>query len=108
LHANPRFAEACSRCGSRDLSVPQPRVPFAFLLVAWLVQGFSGSLLALVSIRFAILLAAAVRSHSEDYETLIIMFVLPVCWVLWALFPNLLRRAIRRVMMRRRDTNIRM
>src|SRR5690349_4041653 len=28
LHANPRSAEVCSQCGSRDLSTPQPRVPF--------------------------------------------------------------------------------
>jgi hypothetical protein len=108
LHANPRFAEACSHCGSRDLSVPQPRVPFAFLLVVVLVQGFTGSLLALVSIRFAILLTAAVRSHSENYETLIVIIVLAVCWFLWTHFPTLLRRAIRRAMMTRKDSNISM
>src|SRR6266481_1646550 len=36
LHVNPRNAEACSRCGSRDLSTPQPKVPFwaTFLLLA--------------------------------------------------------------------------
>ena len=26
LHVNPRFAEVCSQCGSRDLSTPQPKV----------------------------------------------------------------------------------
>src|SRR5690242_753748 len=26
-HRNPRTAEACSQCGSRDLSSPQPRRP---------------------------------------------------------------------------------
>src|SRR5580698_6163326 len=28
LHSNPRSAVVCSQCGSRDLSTPQPRVPF--------------------------------------------------------------------------------
>lgn len=26
LHPNPRSAEICSRCGSRELSTPQPKV----------------------------------------------------------------------------------
>src|ERR1700738_624453 len=28
LHVNPRNAEPCSHCGSRELSLPQPKVPF--------------------------------------------------------------------------------
>jgi hypothetical protein len=28
LHANPRWAEVCSQCGSRELSTPQPKVSF--------------------------------------------------------------------------------
>ena len=28
LHVNPRYAEACSHCGIRELSTPQPKVPF--------------------------------------------------------------------------------
>ena len=27
LHINPRAAQTCSQCGSRDLSSPQPKVP---------------------------------------------------------------------------------
>src|SRR5438552_3410484 len=35
LHVNPRYAEVCSHCGSRELSTPQPKVPFS-----WKVLGF--------------------------------------------------------------------
>ena len=82
LHANPRFAEACSRCGSRDLSIPQPKVPFAFRPAAWLAQGLSGLLLALVSIRFALLLIGVLAAHSEDYETFIFIVVPALSWFL--------------------------
>jgi len=100
LHMNPRFAEACSHCGSRDLSVPQPKVPLAFRLAAWLAQGLTGFFLGLVSIRLAILLVGEVRSHSENYETLIVVVVLAVSWFLWALLLDCLRRAIHRAMKR--------
>ena len=100
LHANPRFAEACSHCGIRDLSVPQPKVPLDFRLAAWLIQGFSGFFLSLVSIRLAILLVGEFRSHSENYETLIVIVVLAVSWFLLALLPDCLRRTIHRTMKR--------
>jgi len=102
LHANPRFAEACSRCGSRDLSIPQPKVPFAFRPAAWLAQGLSGLLLALVSIRFALLLIGVLAAHSEDYETFIFIVVLALSWFLWALVPSFLRRLIHRALKWRR------
>lgn len=28
LHVNPRAAKICSECGSKDLSTPQPTIPF--------------------------------------------------------------------------------
>ena len=30
LHPNPRGAEVCARCGSRELSTPQPKIPLSF------------------------------------------------------------------------------
>ena len=102
LHTNPRFAEACSRCGSRDLSIPQPKVPFAFRLAASLAQGLSGLLLALVSIRFALLIVGVIDAHSEDYETFIFIVALTLSWFLWALLPNFLRQLIHRALKERR------
>lgn len=102
LHANARFAEACSRCGSRDLSTPQPKVPFDFRLAAWLAQGLSGLLLAFVSIRFAPSVIGALRARSGDYETFIFIVALALSWFLWALLPNFLRRLIRRTLKARR------
>ena len=30
LHPNPRGAEVCSQCGSRELSTPQPKIPMSW------------------------------------------------------------------------------
>src|SRR4029077_19548441 len=50
LHVNPRLAEACSQCGSRDLSVPQPKVPTIWRFLAMLAQAISGLVLLCVSV----------------------------------------------------------
>jgi DNA-directed RNA polymerase subunit RPC12/RpoP len=38
LHVNPRLANACSSCGSRVLSTPQPKVPIRWRVAQWVVQ----------------------------------------------------------------------
>ena len=38
LHANPRGAEVCARCGSRELSTPQPKIPMIWRLLAIMVR----------------------------------------------------------------------
>src|SRR4051794_27941094 len=43
LHANPREAQVCSECGSRDLTTPAPKPPFwlyPFLMFFSLLSGF--------------------------------------------------------------------
>jgi hypothetical protein len=43
MHANPRFAEVCSQCGSRDFSIPQPKVSLAWRIGAVLVRILLGA-----------------------------------------------------------------
>ena len=51
-HVNPRTAEVCSECGSRDFSTPAPKVPLWLMPALWAVKLFPGVLLLLVSILF--------------------------------------------------------
>src|SRR5216684_2914579 len=37
-HVNPRHAEVCSQCGSRDLSTPQPKVSWWWKVVALVLR----------------------------------------------------------------------
>ena len=38
LHVNPRGADVCSKCGSRELSTPQPKIPSSLRLLALFVR----------------------------------------------------------------------
>src|SRR5438445_562240 len=54
LHVNPRSAEACSQCGSRDLSIPQPRIPLLWPFVAALTQAVFGFFLLTLSLSVSV------------------------------------------------------
>lgn len=99
LHANPRLAEACSRCGSRDLSLPQPRVPFAWRLLALLAYALSGLALVFLSVSIGQRALDVLIGHSRIYGPLlsIALFLMPG-WFLWSLLPIFLRRMIYRAL----------
>jgi len=97
LHANPRTAEACSHCGSRDLSVPQPKVPIPWLFLAVLAQAVSGLLLLSLSIPLtAVFLNDLSRRSAPPDRLLIGMFGLIVLWSLWVMLPDASRWIIHR------------
>src|SRR5260370_37595659 len=50
LYVNPRDAEACSHCGSRELSTPQPKVPFWATILLFFLSLVPGLLLAIFSL----------------------------------------------------------
>src|SRR4051794_25260525 len=50
LHPNPRSAEICSRCGSRELSTPQPKVFFGWRILEWLARMAIGALLIVLAL----------------------------------------------------------
>ena len=92
MHVNPRFAEVCSQCGSRDLSTPQPKVsPWRFVGVV-LVKGLLGVFFVAASL--ALIVAALLRR--EVHEGLIALALLVgVLWFLWSMLPNWFRLFIR-------------
>jgi len=97
LHANPRTAEACSQCGSRDLSIPQPRIPILWGFLAVLVQAVFGLLLLSLSLR---LIAAfrndlATRSAAPD-RLLVGVFIAVILWAFWIMLPDASRWIIHR------------
>ena len=97
LHSNPRTAEACSQCGSRELSVPQPRVLLLWRLLALLIQAVSGLLLLSLSLPVvaAFLDDLSRRSGLPD-RLLGGMFILLVLWSFWIVLPEVSRWMIHR------------
>jgi hypothetical protein len=58
-HPNPRSAQACSQCGSRELSTPQPKVPVWAPFLQFVLSIIPGIIVAIASL--TVLLAAVVE-----------------------------------------------
>jgi hypothetical protein len=102
LHPNPRFAEACSRCGSRDLSTPQPKIPLSWKILAILIQALSGALLMPLSFPVLIELLAQMHNGSRiSVRLLAFALLLSLSWSLWATLPTYMRQFIHQSLNRR-------
>ena len=105
-HMNPRMAEACSRCGSRNLSLPQPRIPLLWRILAVAFLLVIGVCLAAFSSAFAIeVWKSLVASGALSGELVAHGLMLAVLWGLWSILPDCLRIVIRRLLKRRSDDN---
>jgi hypothetical protein len=92
LHANPRGAEVCSKCGSRELSTPQPKIPIALKLLAILVRLALGLLLFYASLSLVI----ALLSSPQFQKALVALGMLLGClWYLWSRLPDWFQDALR-------------
>lgn len=102
-HANPRNAEVCSRCGSRDLSTPQPRVPLGVRLLAFLLSLLPGALLTFFSIVFAVLLIREILTNTRWLCALISLAIVwgLLAWI-WSELPLWFRKLVRRLLQRKR------
>lgn len=102
-HPNPRGAEVCSRCGSRDLSTPQPRVPAHVRLFAFLLTLLPGSLLVLISVVLTLALLHAILTNPQ---WLVPFLFLGMAWVvlawMWSKLPLWFRKSVRRLLERKR------
>jgi len=91
-HANPRTAEVCSTCGSRELSTPGPKVSFVWRIVEFFARVMLGLLMAYVLLAILYVLLAVPTTR----DALIALgILLAVLWFIWEMLPNWLRRLIR-------------
>lgn len=99
LHANPRGAEVCAKCGSREFSTPQPKVPAMWKLLAILVRLGIGVLLVWVTLTF---LVALLRTPQVQQLMVCLGLLLLALWLLWSKLPDWLQDALRRAVTSRR------
>lgn len=97
-HVNPRGVAVCSKCGSRDLSTPQPKVPVGLRLLALLFRLGVG--LALFAATLA-LVVALFRSPQVRQFAFALILLLAVLWGLWSKLPEWLQELLRALMLRR-------
>jgi len=95
LHPNHRSAQACAACGSRDLSIPQEKVPLWFRLLMILSGIAPGILLLLISIFYV---GYFLNHLLTDPSTLLIPMLyglaLGIVWLVWMHIPFFLIRLL--------------
>ena len=104
MHPNPRTAEVCSRCGSHDLSLPQPRVPLWVPILERLASVIPGTFLGLISFIIATALLVAVVQRPAMIAPLVLLAIpLGILWGMWTELPKWFRNAVFKLLKRRRE-----
>lgn len=95
-HLNPRTAEVCSECGSRDLSTPAPRHPLWLRPLLLLLSLLPGVVLALVLVLIAAGLVQQVATNGQIQSQLVILLLLfALLWWLYVHLPKFIQNALR-------------
>ena len=102
-HANPRSAEACSRCGNRDLSTPQPRVPIHIQAAAFLLSLLPGCLATVLGLVVVLLVIRQVFTNPQWLSALLFIAIVwgLLAWM-WSELPLWFRKLARRLLLRKR------
>jgi RNA polymerase subunit RPABC4/transcription elongation factor Spt4 len=105
-HPNPRNAEVCSQCGSRELSMPHPRVALWLVPIVALLSILPGLLLACVTILFLIALVnTLVHSPQTLFQLMLVGLMISFLWYLYMHLPHFLRRLLTRLFTRSKRDN---
>jgi hypothetical protein len=98
-HPNPRSADVCSQCGSRELSTPQPKVPVMWKLLAIIIRLGLGLFLFYVTLSFLV----AVAKTTEFQQGLVAFALLLIAlWLVWSKLPDWLQDILRNLVKRKR------
>jgi RNA polymerase subunit RPABC4/transcription elongation factor Spt4 len=103
LHPNPRSAEICSRCGSRELSVPQPKISLGWRLLEWLMRMFLGVVLLVLILALVFeFLTTLLGTQSGQSGVILLVFLLALLAWIWGKLPEWIRKFIRKRFTKRR------
>ena len=106
LHINPRTAEACSQCGDRDLSVPQPRIPVLWQLLALLTQTVCGLIFLSLSLPLIVAFLGDLATRSRVPDGLLVgLFIVIILWAFWTMLPDFSRWMIHRSLIKKSDSH---
>jgi RNA polymerase subunit RPABC4/transcription elongation factor Spt4 len=100
-HPNPRSAEVCSQCGSRELSTPHPHVPLWLAPLVALLSTLPGIVLLGVTLLFLVgFVNALVGNQQLLFQFMLVGLMLAFLWYLYMHLPAFLRRFISRLFQR--------
>ena len=92
-HPNPRSAEVCSQCGSRELSTPQPRISVWWKVLEFLAQVVFGVFLVYLTLAGFVALL-----KTPQFQNALIVFgiLIGLLWWVWSVLPEWFRKLVRR------------
>lgn len=97
LHPNPRDAAVCSECGSRDLTTPQPKLPFWLRPLLVVLSVLPGIVLLGLSVLFLVQYVYILIVHpSLQFPYMLLGLVLGLLWLLYMELPRFFRNKARR------------
>jgi hypothetical protein len=92
-HPNPRTAEVCNQCGSRELSTPHPKVSFWMASLLTVLSVFLGVMLLLLSVVFLLGFLQMLLSNQQlMFQFMLIGLLIGFLWWLYMQLPRFLRR----------------
>jgi hypothetical protein len=95
-HLNPRNAEVCAQCGSRDLSVPAPRLALWLRPVLFCLSLVPGIVLALLLVMVAVGIVDGIATYGRLQAQLVVLFiVLALLWWIYIHVPKFIQNALR-------------
>jgi len=101
-HLNPRSAEVCSLCGSRDFSTPAPKAPLWLVPLLWLLKFVPGILLLVGSVFFFLTFLRVLLSDPRLlFPFLCLGLMLGLLWYLYMQLPASIRRLFHVVLRKR-------
>jgi len=105
-HPNPRTAEVCNQCGSRELSTPHPRVSFWLSPLLVLLSALPGIVLLGISL-FLLLgfIQALLTNQQFVFQFMLWGLLVGILWWLYMQLPRFLRRALTKLFLRRPERN---
>ncbi len=104
LHVNPRGAQVCAQCGSRDLSQPQPGASLLTHLFTFGIRLLPGALLLVFSVAVFLAFVHAVLTNEQvQGQLVVLLLLLGICWWVYMQLPGPVKRMLQRVVKRRKS-----
>jgi RNA polymerase subunit RPABC4/transcription elongation factor Spt4 len=96
LHPNSRSAEVCSQCGSRELSIPQPRAPWYLRPLLLLLAPLPGLILWVGTVAFFFLfLRVLVTDQRLLFPMMLVGLMIGILWFIYVNLPSPAKKGAR-------------
>lgn len=96
LHANPRSAEVCAQCGSRELSTPQPRGRWYLRWLLLLTAPLPGLILWLITVAFFFaFLKVLVTDQRLMGAMMVLGLIIGILWLIYVHLPSPAKKGAR-------------